>query len=363
MLVNAGSGPGPRGARFPARYIQGAGAVTRLGAEAGSYGDKAIVLLDNGIFDLLKPDILSSFAGGPQVEIVRHGGECSERAIAELVSAAKASGAQVGGGAGGGKALDTAKAAARDLRLPVVVFPTIAASDAPCSALAVVYNDDGTVAYDTFLPSNPDLVLVDTALIAKAPARFLAAGIGDALATWYEADSCRRSGAFNCMKMPGMPLAYEVARFCRDTIFEFGVAALGECGSGIAGPALERVVEANILLSGIGFESGGVAAAHAFHHGLCELDDVHHHLHGEKVAIGVLAGLKLHGRDDEFEKVRAFCRSVRLPTRLADIGIAEATPEKLAIVARRACRVGEIIHNEPMTVTEGMVVAALEALL
>ncbi|MGV3553323.1 glycerol dehydrogenase [Rhizobium sp.] len=271
-----------KGARFPGRYIQGAGAIAKLGAEAGSYGDKALVLLDNGVFDLLGDAVATSFANGPDVEILRHGGECSERAIAGLVTAARASGAEVIVGAGGGKALDTAKAAARDLALPIVVFPTIAASDAPCSALAVIYNDDGTVAYDTFLPRNPDLVLVDTALIARAPARFLAAGIGDALATWYEAESCRQSGASNCMKMPGMPLAYEVARFCRDTIFEFGAAALAECDAKTAGPALERVVEANILLSGVGFESGGVAAAHAIHHGLCELDDVHHHLHGEK---------------------------------------------------------------------------------
>jgi glycerol dehydrogenase len=105
-----------------------------------------------------------------------------------------------------------------------------------------------------------------------------------------------------------------------------------------------------------------VAAAHAIHHGLCELDDVHHHLHGEKVAIGVLAGLLIHGQQEEFERVRAFCGAVRLPTRLGDIGIAEVTPEKLAVVARRACRAGEIIHNEPVPVTEEMVIAALQKL-
>lgn len=359
MLVS----PALKGARFPGRYIQGPGAIARLGPEAGSYGDKALLLLDNGVFDRLKSDIDGAFSDGPAVEILRHGGECSERAIADLVAAARSSGAKVIIGAGGGKALDTAKAAARDLALPIVVFPTIAASDAPCSALAVIYNEDGTVAYDTFLPRNPDLVLVDTALIARAPARFLAAGIGDALATWYEAESCQLSGASNCMKMPGVPLAYEVARFCRETIFEFGASALSECDADTAGPALERVVEANILLSGVGFESGGVAAAHAIHHGLCELHDVHHHLHGEKVAIGVLAGLLLHGRKDEFDKVRAFCVSARLPVRLADIGIADVTADKLAIVARRACRAGEIIHNEPMPVTEAMVIAALETLV
>ncbi|MBY5323950.1 MULTISPECIES: glycerol dehydrogenase [Rhizobium] len=353
----------PRGARFPGRYIQADGAMALLGQEAQTYGKRATALVDRGIFDLLEAEVTNALAGRVDFDLARHGGECSEREISALAETARSKGADVVIGIGGGKALDTAKAAARDLGLPVIVVPTIAASDAPCSALAVVYNEDGTVAYDSFLPNNPNLVLVDTALIAKAPARFLAAGIGDALATWYEADSCRRSGAFNCMKMPGVSLAFEVARFCRETIFEFGVAALSECDAKTAGPAIERVIEANILLSGIGFESGGVAAAHAIHHGLCELDDVHHHLHGEKVAIGVLAGLKIQGLDDEFIRVRDFCRLVRLPTRLADIGIADPTEAKLAIVARRACRAGEIIHNEPMPVTETMVINALKALI
>lgn len=363
MLVNDSRTAVAHGARFPGRYIQAAGAINRLGQEAAAFGKRAVVLLDRGIFDLIENDVISALDGFVEAAIIRHGGECSESQIAGLVAKAREAGADVIIGAGGGKALDTAKAAARDLGEPVIVFPTIAASDAPCSALAVIYNDDGSVAYDTFLPRNPDLVLVDTQLIANAPARFLAAGIGDALATWYEAESCRRSGSFNCMNMPGVSLAYEIARFCHDTIFAYGVQALAECDSNEAGPALERVVEANILLSGIGFESGGVAAAHAIHHGLCELEDVHHHLHGEKVAIGVLASLRMHGDDAEFSRVRDFCRTVRLPVRLADIGIEAVTDEKLAIVARRACRTGEIIHNEPMPITEVMVVSALGTLI
>jgi glycerol dehydrogenase len=362
MLVTSSAGVA-RGVRFPGRYIQAAGAISMLGVEAIGFGRRAAVLVDRGVYDMLEDALSSALEEHIEAQLIRHGGECSESQIAALYASACDGAAEVIIGVGGGKALDTAKAAARNLGLPVIIFPTIASSDAPCSALAVVYNDDGTVAYDTFLPRNPDLVLVDTALIAKAPARFLAAGIGDALATFYEADSCRRSGASNCMKMPGLNLAFEAARTCRDTIFEFGAAALADCEKGEASLALERIVEANILLSGIGFESGGVAAAHAIHHGLCLLEDVHHHLHGEKVAIGVLAGLKLHGQDEEFRRVRDFCRSVRLPTRLADIGISEASEEKLAIVAERACRPGEIIHNEPIPITEGMVVAALKALI
>ncbi|MBZ4689169.1 MAG: gldA [Cereibacter sp.] len=351
------------GARFPGRYIQAPGLLSRLGEESKSLGSKALILLDNFLASRLDGPVRAG-AAPLAVEILVHGGECSEAEIDRAVAAGEAAGVDLVIGIGGGKALDTAKAVAFRLGgLPTVIVPTIAASDAPCSALAVVYGEDHTVAYDYFLPRNPDLVLVDSQIVAEAPARFLAAGIGDALATWYEAESSRLADAPNCWGTHGSPLAFEIARFCRDTIFEHGAAALAECDADTAGPAFERVVEANILLSGAGFESGGVAGAHAIHHGLCELPDVHHHLHGEKVAIGVLATLLIHGQREEFDRVRAYCASVRLPVRLADIGIEEVTEEKLRRVAERACRPGEIMENEPIRITPDMVVAALRQLV
>ncbi|WP_162652973.1 iron-containing alcohol dehydrogenase [Lentilitoribacter sp. Alg239-R112] len=101
---------------------------------------------------------------------------------------------------------------------------------------------------------------------------------------------------------------------------------------------------------------------HYLHHGLCELDDVHDALHGEKVAIGVLAGLFIQGRLDEFDEISSFCRSVRLPTTLSEIGIIDPSDDKLARVAMRSCQKGEIIHNEPQQVSEEEVVSALRFL-
>ncbi|MEO8243782.1 MAG: glycerol dehydrogenase [bacterium] len=351
-----------KGVRFPGRYIQGPGALARPGSEVAAFGPRALVLLDDGVFNLFEGRVKAAFASCAEATILRFGGECTEIAIADTAQKAGRLEAAVIVGMGGGKALDTAKAAAIDAGLPMIVVPTIAASDAPCSALSVIYHADGTVSHDRFLPHNPDLVLVDTAIIAAAPARFLAAGNADALATWYESESCRRSGALNCLGLPGLPLAFAIAATCRDTILAHSLAAMAECIRGDAGPALERIVEANILMSGLGFESGGVAAAHAVYHGLAMLEDTHNALHGEKVAIGILTGLAMQNEDDEFKRVKAFMQSIGLPTRCADLGISELTDEKLWIVANRACKPGEIILNEPFPVTPEAVFAALQRL-
>lgn len=78
---------------------------------------------------------------------------------------------------------DTAKALAHFMNVPVAIAPTIASTDAPCSALSVIYTDEGEFDSYLMLPRNPNMVIVDTQIVAGAPARLLAAGIGDALAT------------------------------------------------------------------------------------------------------------------------------------------------------------------------------------
>ena len=71
--------------------------------------------------------------------------------------------------------------------VPVLVCPTIASTDAPCSALSVIYTDDGVFEEYMFLPANPNMVLMDTEIIAKSPVRLTVSGMGDALATYFEA--------------------------------------------------------------------------------------------------------------------------------------------------------------------------------
>ena len=299
----------------PGKYIQGADVINRLGEYLKPLAERWLVVGDKFVLGFAQSTVEKSFKdAGLVVEIAPFGGECSQNEIDRLRGIAET--AQCGAilGIGGGKTLDTAKALAHFMGVPVAITPTIASTDAPCSALSVIYTDEGEFDRYLLLPNNPNMVIVDTKIVAGAPARLLAAGEKAMLAAEQH----------------------------------------------VVTPALERVIEANTYLSGVGFESGGLAAAHAVHNGLTAIPDAHHYYHGEKVAFGTLTQLVLENAPvEEIETVAALSHAVGLPITLAQLDIKEDVPAKMRIVAEAACAEGETIHNMPGGATPDQVYAAL----
>lgn len=347
----------------PSRYTQGPGATARLGAEIASLGLAGPLLLvaTPSAIPLLEGTWRESLGvAAMELTVLCFGGECTHAEIRRVEEAARAFGARVVVGAGGGKVLDTARAAAAGLGLPVVCCPTIASSDAPCSALSVVYDENGTVVELLVYGRNPDLVLVDTAVVAQAPPRFLVAGMGDALATVFEARACAASKGKNMRGGGATRTALALAELCYRTLLEDGVEALAAATAHAVTPAFERIVEANTLLSGLGFESAGLAAAHSIHNGLSVCPSTRRYLHGEKVAFGTLVHLVLEGQERrQVDEVLRFSTSLGLPVTLAGVGIADPDEALLDSVAIRATAAGETIHNEPFPVTSAMVAQAI----
>jgi len=347
----------------PSRYTQGPNATVSLGEEIVKLGleGPALIIAGKSAISLLSEVWQSSLrAAGLRYSVFQFGGECSSSEIERAKTAARQSETRIVIGAGGGKVLDTARAVAADLKLPVVNCPTVASSDAPCSALSVVYTDEGVFHEYRIYGRNPDLVLVDTEVIARSPARLLVAGMGDALATWFEAKVCSDSNVRNMRGGASTRSALALAELCYKTLLADGVDALQALQSHTVTPALDRLVEANTLLSGLGFESSGLAAAHAIHNGLTAAAETHSFFHGEKVAFGVLVQLMLESKAPEVvEQVLDFSTSVGLPVTFSDIGLAAPGPEALEQIARRATAKGETIHNEPFPVTAEIVIDAL----
>lgn len=342
----------------PGKYIQGNDAILNL---AHHVGKKALVIADTFVMDLTKEKIIKSFKEeNIHVDFEIFNGECSKNEVFRIKEKLIVLRSEIIIGVGGGKTLDTAKAAGHYSKLPVVIVPTIASTDAPCSALSVLYTEKGIFDEYLILPNNPNIVLMDTDIISKAPARLLVSGMGDAMATYFEARACARS---NSKTMAGgLPTnaAITLAKLCYDTLIKEGYLAYSAALSKVSTKSLENIVEANTYLSGVGFESGGLAAAHAIHNGLTLLEDCHHLYHGEKVAFGTIVQLILENApQEELFEVLNFCKKVGLPTNLEDMGVKIIDKTLLMEVAKASCVSGETIHNMPFEVTSEMVFAAI----
>lgn len=349
----------------PGRYIQGKGELSRIAEHTKSFGSHPLIIASQSGLKRIRTQIEQSYVQCKQPitpAFAAFGGECCDEEINRLVQNARDNACDYLVGCGGGKTLDAVKAAAHLLSCPVVICPTIASTDAPCSALAVIYTPQGQFDRYWFFPKNPDAVLVDTAIIANAPVRLLVSGMGDALATFFEARACVASGASTCAGGSATAAAYAVARLCYETLLSDGKKAKEALSAGACTQAVENIIEANTLLSGLGFESCGLAAAHAIHDGLTMLPQCHHLYHGEKVAFGTLTQLVLENADEsEIHAVLSFCRSVGLPTTFADLGLQGVTREELMRVAEAACAPTDTMGNMPFPVTAEMVADALLA--
>ena len=349
----------------PGRYVQGAGAMNEIGSHAITMGSKALLVGGKRALSASAQPIQASLEeSNVGCHLENFNGECCDQEINRLVESAKSNGCDIIIAAGGGKVIDTGKAVAFEMKVPVIIVPTIAATDAPCSALSVIYTEEGVFARYLVLPRNPDCVLVDTAVVAQAPENYLVSGMGDALATFWEADTCAKSCKPNALNGATPPTlsAIALARLCYDTLLEHGLYAKLAVQRKVVTPSVEAIVEANTLLSGLGFESGGLAGSHSVHNGLTVLEATHGKLHGEKVAFGVLTQLVLEGRPScDIEEVMDFCLSVGLPVCFEDLGLSNLTKEDIRKVAEATTAAGETIHSTWFTVTADAVEAAIWA--
>ncbi|MFX3624294.1 MAG: glycerol dehydrogenase [Ectobacillus sp.] len=345
----------------PSKYIQGPDELTKIAYYTVQLGKHAFIIADAFVANLTQETVSASYLQqGTSYTMETFNGECSKPEINRLKEMCELAQADVVVGIGGGKTLDTAKAIAHYNQIPVIVVPTIASTDAPTSALSVIYKENGEFDEYLFLPLNPTYVIMDTKIIASAPVRLLVSGMGDALATYFEARACKQANKLAIAGGSVTEAAITLAKLCYDTLLEEGLKAKLAAENQVITDAVEKIIEANTFLSGIGFESGGLAAAHAIHNGFTILEEAHHMYHGEKVAFGTLAQLVLENApNEEIEKVIAFCLSVGLPVTLEDLGVKEIDENKLRTVAELSCAEGETIYNMPFAITPELVYAAI----
>ncbi len=349
----------------PRRYVQGRGVLGEIGEHLAPLGKRPLVLWDDVVKGIVGDTVAASLAAADlDWADVAFAGETTHAEADRVAGIVREKDADVVVGIGGGKCLDTAKGAAVATERRIVTCPTIASNDSPTSAASVWYSEDGDFLGFDCWPANPDLVLVDTQVIAGAPVRTLVAGMGDALSTWVETQAAMRTRAPNLAGGVPTEAAVAIARLCFDTLMAWGTEAKRAAEAGIVTPALERIVEANVLLSGLGFESGGLATAHMIGNLLTGVPECHGLMHGEKVAFGVASQLCLDPDvpADEVHAILDWCIAVGLPVTLAALNLEGVGRERLMPVGEACAGDGSLCANHAFEVTaEGIVDAMLAA--
>ncbi len=345
----------------PAKVICGVGVLQTATAEIARLGSRPLIVAGDRTLKITQQHLQPLLEKQKlHIAAADYGADCCEASLKSLNRAAKEHKADVIIGMGGGKALDTAKLLAFQLKLPVVTVPTSAATCAAWSALSNVYSETGAFLYDVALSNCPDLLILDYELIVTAPQSTLVAGIGDAIAKWYEASvSSGNSQATLTIA------AVQQARVLRDILFQKSATALKEPG----GEIWREVVDATVLLAGVIGGLGGAqcrtVAAHAVHNGLTHICG-HGSIHGDKVAYGILVQLRLEemiqGNQlaaSARQQLLKFYAEIGLPTKLADLGLGNIALSELQTAAEIALSPNSDIHRLPFTVALEQLLAAM----
>jgi glycerol dehydrogenase len=344
----------------PQRYIQGPDALEALGRIASAFGPSPVVVADAFILQSMGPRITAILqTAGLEPVICEFQGEITYPAIDALKTQVGDLAPSIAIGIGGGKSLDAAKALALKLGIGVITVPTIASNDSPTSASIAMYDENHVMIAVDRLARSPEAVIVDTRLIASAPAMFLRAGIGDALSKKFEADGCFAGRGNTPFGTRPLLTGIAIADACYRTLREHSAAALQSVERGEVSDALEATVEAVILMSGLGFENGGLSLAHSLTRGLVKARGAKDAIHGQHVAWGVLVQLAAEKRDDaELVDMIAFHRSLELATTLEALGMMEPTQAEIEDIATWTMTAPHLA-NLPFAITADDITAAI----
>lgn len=336
----------------PRQYMQGIGLLDRLPELCSKFGQKPLLIITNSLNDQLSERLCKNSSAEFSPSSVRFHGFCSEEKAKYLESCANDRGADMIVGIGGGNLMDAAKLVSSRMNLPLILFPSSISCDAATSAMSVLYDQNGEYCETVKLQKRADLIISDTELILKSPLRLFVSGIGDALASYFEARAGRDAGALNYVGEGYRPcqIAQIIAKATYDILIRHGRQAVQAFVDGKMTEDLALVIENNILLSGLAFENTSCAVAHGLHSAFDRASKATFY-HGERVAFGLLCQLQLeHCPESEFKEILSFCGDVGLPLTLNELCI-ESKRSEVMHIAQLAVERAVQVQNEPFNVT------------
>lgn len=350
---------------FPARVLRGAGVINQLGEICRGLGQHAMLIGGHRALNAVEHLVRNQLADAGVALLASEwfGGETSPMQIARLAELATSLTAEVIIAVGGGKSLDTCKAVGAQCNIPVITIPTIAATCSAVTPLSIRYDDSGNF-YDIFpLPQAPAAVIIDSQLIAESPLCWLAAGLGDTLAKWYE---------FRAVSQRHPPLDASArsslahSLICYEVIVAHGPKACEAVRNHLPDYHLDQVLDVIFTFAGItSLMSNGAhaAASHAIYEGFTFCEKTREYGHGLLVGYGNLCLLALENRSDE-ELLREMALAQQCGVPLSLNAIAPLTEEELEVIVHESVQAPDMENMaEPVTVaTLHQAIARVEAL-
>lgn len=307
---------------FPA-YTIGQNAYSEFNTVCKSLGESFLLIGGETALSVCADKLLSQVCGNFQiVDKVIYGKECYTERVYELYDEYKDKNIDFVVGAGGGKALDTAKYLAKLLEVEVVTLPTIASTCAAASALSVIYTKEHTFERFEYYKKPAFHCFIDTTIISEAPYEFLRAGIGDTLAKHYEVEFSARGKNLDYSSELGLT----ISSMCSEPLMRYAVSAIEACKSNIVNDELEQIILAIIISTGmvsmlINPDYNG-AMAHALFYGLTNISGFEEKfLHGDVVGYCTAVQLAVDNNLAEAKRIKEFLKTIGIETTLCERNI------------------------------------------
>lgn len=323
--------------KTPKHYVSEPGAVHSLGSLIKGYGKRALIIWSKTSKKVTQDAIIESlgtegilymeylFAGYPTLDTSKNIAIEAKNHEVDIIIAV-----------GGGRVIDSSKAAGDIANLPVAAIPTIAATCAAWAALSVMYTDEGDFDHFRHNEHSPKLIVADTLILAKAPERYLKAGIVDTLAKWYEMAVGREMTKSDFSYINSV----NSARTAFDYLVIHSPLVLDNIRKDVIDINTIKTMDAIIFLAGnVGSYVGDKAFtgfAHPFYHSSRIVKETRSTLHGEIVAFGLImqAILEKKSEGELFWIIEKFSE-LDVAFTLEEIGITKNKEEKLRSISNR----------------------------
>ena len=245
------------------------------------------------------------------------------KSIAEVQTKVKKDKSTLIVGIGGGRAVDTAKMIAFNLKIPFASVPTAASHDGIASPFVSIKGDKP----HSIVATAPLGVFVDIDIIKKAPKKLLASGCGDLIANFIAVRDWElgRDKIGEYYGRYAADLALMSAKIVMENAKAFAKKGLD------ARVIVEALISAGVASCIAGSSRPCSGAEHLFSHALDKIAPGVG-LHGQKCGIGSIMMAKLQGQD--WKKIAKALKDLGAPTTAKQIGLNSKLLIKALVIAQ-----------------------------